>query len=61
MGMLVFLNDADKAPAATELRLWGLHRKWTRTRMSKEVAGGEEEEQKHVQSGKGEKFQVARV
>lgn len=29
--------------------------------MNKEVAGGEEEEQKHVQSGEGEKFQVARV
>lgn len=59
--MLGCLNGADKGPAATELRLWGLRRKWTRTRMSKEVAGGEEEERKHVQSGKGEKFQVARA
>lgn len=55
------LNGSDKAPAPTELRLWGLHRKWTRTRMNKEVAGGEEEEQKHVQSEEGEKFRVARA
>lgn len=52
--MLVCLNGADKAPATTELRLWGLHRKWTRRRMDKEVAGGEEEEQKHVYLGRGE-------
>ena len=59
------LDDADKAPAPPELRVWGLHRKWVGRRMNKGVPGGEEE-QKHGELcvchlGKGAWFGRARM